>query len=82
MLLATALVHRPLLLVLGATRGAFTLLDATAITDRWGPNGYATLHGILTAPATIALALSPWAGAHLTTWTSGHPRCSPSSPPR
>ncbi|WP_304608803.1 MFS transporter [Glycomyces amatae] len=80
MLLATALVDRPVILVfavvivLGAARGAFTLLDATAITDRWGPNGYGTLHGILTAPATIALALSPWAGAHLVAWTGGHPQ--------
>jgi predicted MFS family arabinose efflux permease len=78
--LATALIAGPLGLVfaavilLGAARGAFTLLDATAITDRWGPQGYGTLHGILSAPATIAIALSPWAGAHLATWTGGHPR--------
>lgn len=78
MLLATALIHNPIALVfavvivLGAARGAFTLLDATAITDRWGPHGYGTLHGILTAPATIALALSPWVGAHLVAWTGGH----------
>jgi MFS family permease len=78
--LATALIAGPLGLVfatvvlLGAARGAFTLLDATAITDRWGPNGYGTLHGILSAPATIAIALSPWAGAHLTAWTGGTPQ--------
>ncbi|MDA1358626.1 MFS transporter [Glycomyces luteolus] len=78
--LATALIAGPLGLVftavilLGAARGAFTLLDATAITDRWGPSGYATLHGILSAPATIAIALSPWAGAVLIDWTGGHPR--------
>ncbi|RRS01296.1 MFS transporter [Glycomyces terrestris] len=77
MLLATALIAGPVPLVfatvvlLGAARGAFTLLDATVITDRWGPQGYATLHGILTAPATVALALSPWAGAHLAAWTGG-----------
>ncbi|WP_112138738.1 MFS transporter [Glycomyces dulcitolivorans] len=79
-LLATALIAGPVALVfatvivLGAARGAFTLLDATVVTDRWGPHGYAVLHGILTAPATAALALSPWAGAHLATWTGGNPQ--------
>jgi MFS family permease len=78
--LAVAVLHRPVVLVfvavilLGAARGAFTLLDATAVTDRWGANGYATLHGILSAPATIAIALSPWAGALLADWTGGHPQ--------
>jgi hypothetical protein len=37
-------------------------------------SGYATLHGILTAPATAAIALSPWAGAHLATWSGGNPQ--------
>jgi MFS family permease len=79
-LLATAGIAGPVALVfatvivLGAARGAFTLLDATVVTDRWGPHGYAVLHGILTAPATAALALSPWAGAHLATWTGGNPQ--------
>ena len=79
-LLATASIAGPVALVfatvivLGAARGAFTLLDATVVTDRWGPHGYAVLHGILTAPATAALALSPWAGAHLATWTGGNPQ--------
>jgi predicted MFS family arabinose efflux permease len=78
--LAVAVLHRPTVLVfivvilLGATRGAITLLDATAVTDRWGANGYATLHGILSAPVTIAIALSPWAGALLAGWTGGHPQ--------
>lgn len=79
-LLATALIAGPIVLVfaavvvLGAARGAFTLLDATVVTDRWGPHGYAVLHGILSAPATIAIALSPWAGAHLANWTGGNPQ--------
>jgi MFS family permease len=78
--LATALIAEPVALIftavilLGAARGAFTLLDATAVTDRWGPRGYATLHGILSAPATTAIALSPWAGAHLAAWTGGNPQ--------
>lgn len=61
-------------IALGAARGAFTLLEATAVSDRWGTSGYATLHGVFSAPATIAIALGPWAGALLTDWTGDHPQ--------
>ncbi|MBW0118287.1 hypothetical protein [Pseudonocardia abyssalis] len=47
----------------GATRGVFTLLQATAISDRWG-----STHG-----GRIATALSPWAGAVLATALGGYP---------
>jgi len=49
----------------GAGRGLFTLLQATAITDRWGTAHYGRLYGLLTAPALFASALAPWAGAAL-----------------
>jgi MFS family permease len=49
----------------GAVRGLFTLLEATAISDRWGPAGYASLNGVLSAPLTAAIALAPTAGAAL-----------------
>lgn len=61
-------------IALGAARGAFTLLEATAVSDRWGTAGYATLHGVFSAPATVAIALGPWAGAFLTDWTGDHPQ--------
>ncbi|MEV7214077.1 MFS transporter [Kitasatospora cineracea] len=55
----------PLLVALailaGAVRGNLTLLQATAVTDRWGTTAYGHLSAILTAPATIAAALVPWA---------------------
>jgi MFS family permease len=55
----------PLLLAvavaLGAVRGAATLLQATAVTDRWGVGCYATLSGWLGAPVTTAAAVAPWA---------------------
>ena len=35
----------------GAARGVFTLLQATAVTDRWGASHYGRLSGILSAPA-------------------------------
>jgi MFS family permease len=52
-------------MVLGLARGIYTLVQATAITDRWGPEAYGTLNGILTAPALAASAVAPFAGAAL-----------------
>jgi MFS family permease len=52
-------------MVLGLARGIYTLVQATAITDRWGPDGYGTLNGLLTAPALAASAVAPFAGAAL-----------------
>ncbi|GAA3019920.1 MFS transporter [Streptomyces fulvorobeus] len=59
----------PLLVALsvlaGVVRGNLTLLQATAVTDRWGTTHYARLSALLTAPAALAAALAPWAGAVL-----------------
>lgn len=52
-------------MVLGLARGIYTLVQATAVTDRWGPASYGTLNGILTAPALAAGAVAPFAGAAL-----------------
>ncbi|MEU5992155.1 MFS transporter [Spirillospora sp. NPDC047418] len=57
----------------GAPRGITTLLQATAVTDRWGTAAYGSLSGILAAPVTIATALAPWAGAALATALGGYP---------
>jgi len=59
-----------LLLVLGAiaagmARGVFTLVQATAVTDRWGRRYYGHLTGLLSAPMTITMALAPFTGAAL-----------------
>ncbi|KJY46829.1 major facilitator transporter, partial [Streptomyces sp. NRRL S-444] len=76
----------PLLVVLavlaGVVRGNLTLLQATAVTDRWGATHYgrlsgllgARLAGLLGAPAHIAAALAPWAGAALAGPLGGYPR--------
>ena len=50
---------------LGATRGACTLLQATAVADRWGTARYGTLSGYFAAPITAATASAPWAGTAL-----------------
>jgi MFS family permease len=57
----------------GAVRGVFTLLQATAVADRWGTHHYATLTAVLAAPAMAASALAPWAGTTLATALGGYP---------
>jgi MFS family permease len=57
----------------GAARGVFTLLQATAISDRWGAAHYGRLNGLLSAPALLATALAPWAGAALAQGLGSYP---------
>lgn len=57
----------------GAARGIFTLLQATAVTDRWGAAHYGRLGGLLAAPAMVATAVSPWAGSALAAVVGGYP---------
>lgn len=52
-------------LLAGATRGCHTLLQATAVADRWGTQNFGSINGIFTAPMTAASALAPAAGALL-----------------
>ncbi|QIK68231.1 MFS transporter [Nocardioides sp. HDW12B] len=54
-------------MVLGLARGIFTLVQATAVTDRWGTVDYGRLNGVLTAPALAAAAAAPFLGATLAT---------------
>jgi predicted MFS family arabinose efflux permease len=49
----------------GSIRGAYTLLQATAIADRWGTQHLGTLNGTFAAPITAATALAPVAGTLL-----------------
>ncbi|MFD3543115.1 MFS transporter, partial [Streptomyces sp. NPDC058662] len=75
-----ALIPGPMLLlvvlavVAGVVRGNLTLLQATAVTDRWGTAHYGRLSGLLGAPAHIAAALAPWATAALAAPLGGYPR--------
>ncbi|TCO59271.1 MFS transporter [Actinocrispum wychmicini] len=56
----------------GMARGVFTLLQATAVTDRWGAAHYGHLTGLLSAPLTIMMALAPFAGAALADLLDGY----------
>ncbi|KIQ67320.1 major facilitator transporter [Kitasatospora griseola] len=58
----------------GTVRGNLTLLQATAVADRWGTAAYGRLSALLAAPATIAAALAPWAGAALAGPLGGYPQ--------
>lgn len=57
----------------GVVRGNLTLLQATAVTDRWGTTHYGRLSALLGAPARIAAALASWAGAALAGPLGGYP---------
>lgn len=49
--------------VVGMLRGLLTLLEATAVSDRWGTTGFGRLSGILYMPMTVASAVAPFGGA-------------------
>lgn len=51
--------------LVGAARGAVTLLQATLVADHWGTTHYAALAGVLAAPVTVAGAVAPWASTAL-----------------
>jgi hypothetical protein len=61
-------------LLTGAGRGLLTLLQATAVSDRWGAAGFGRLNGILSAPAMLAAAAAPWAVSVLAQALGDHAR--------
>ncbi|QMU67097.1 MFS transporter [Streptacidiphilus sp. P02-A3a] len=63
-----------LVILAGGVRGNFTLLQATAVIDRWGTTAYGHLSGILAAPIAIAEALTPFAAATLVHPLGGYPQ--------
>ncbi|PPF87213.1 MFS transporter [Pseudoclavibacter sp. RFBJ3] len=70
-LVAFALISGPfavlvlLALLAGAARGALTLVQATAVIERWGTERLGTLNGVFSAPITASIALAPVAGVAL-----------------
>lgn len=50
-------------ILLGAARGMFTLIEATAVSDRWGSGGYGRLNGLISAPVLLSTACAPFAGS-------------------
>ena len=56
----------------GVVRGLLTLVQATAVRERWGAAHYGRLTGVLLAPATMTAALAPWIGAALAASLGGY----------
>lgn len=50
-------------IIAGAIRGALTLVQASAVADRWGPNSYGRLNGVMAAPISALTGLAPGLGA-------------------
>ena len=71
-------IHHPLAVVgvlafLGGTaRGLFTLVQATAISDRWGPHRFGARNGVLSGSTLTASALAPWVGASMAASLNGY----------
>lgn len=59
-------------MVAGVGRGIATLLQATAVTDRWGARAYGHLSGVLGLPVLLASAFAAWAGAGLAQLTGSY----------
>ena len=56
----------------GVMRGIMTLLQATAVTERWGSTHYGHLSALLNAPIMIATAVGPFVGAALAGFLGGY----------
>ncbi|GGD44418.1 MFS transporter [Microbacterium faecale] len=73
-----ALVPGPpwLLIVLGiaagAVRGAQTLVQGSAVADRWGAHNYGSINGVFAAPITLISAVGPALGPLLAAATGSY----------
>lgn len=76
-----AILPGPVLLLLalsvlsGGTRGVYTLLQATVVSDRWGTLNFGHLNGIMLAPVTLATASGPWLGSVLAEVLGSYAAC-------
>jgi len=77
-LAALALVPGPewLLIVIaiiaGAVRGAQTLVQGSAVIERWGAENYGAINGVFAAPLTVVTALGPALGPIVATGVGGY----------
>lgn len=56
----------------GMARAAMTLLQATAVTERWGTTHYGHLSGILSTPVMLTPAFGPFIGSALARLLGGY----------
>lgn len=57
----------------GAARGCHTLLQATAVSDRWGTQNFGATNAAFNAPMTAVTALAPVSGPVLAGVLGGYP---------
>jgi len=60
--------------LVGIARGVFTLIEATAVSDRWGTARFGHLNGIMSAPIMLATAAAPWIGSVFAEATGSYAR--------
>ncbi|MGO2524229.1 MAG: MFS transporter [Brevibacterium aurantiacum] len=60
-------------MIAGGVRGCITLLQATAVADRWGTANFGAINGVFVAPITAGTALAPVAGPALAGVVGGYP---------
>ncbi|GAA2113812.1 MFS transporter [Nocardioides bigeumensis] len=71
-------IHDPVVIIVvlsfvgGMARGLFTLIQATAVVDRWGTRHYGSRSGILSGATMAAAAIAPWAGASIAVALDGY----------
>jgi MFS family permease len=79
MVVGLGLVPGPVVLLIivavaaGAVRGILTLLQATAVADRWGTRDFGRVNGAFIAPTTAMIALAPGGGSLLAQLLGGFP---------
>lgn len=56
----------------GAVRGAQTLVQGSAVAERWGTRDYGAINGVFAAPITIVAALGPTLGPVAATAAGGY----------
>lgn len=56
----------------GAVRGAQTLVQGSAVADRWGTTNYGAINGVFAAPLTFISALAPALGPLLAAGTGSY----------
>jgi len=56
----------------GLARGIFTLIQATAVSDRWGTRSFGARTAVLTGSVMAAAAFAPWLGSLLAVAVDGY----------
>jgi MFS family permease len=56
----------------GAVRGAQTLVQGSAVADRWGTQNYGSINGVFAAPITVVGAIGPALGPLLAVATGSY----------